>query len=380
MNKKSVNVQVTTVGFFVLSALVITILLLLALGGGKWNATTVEYKLYFDTSVKGLAPGSAVMFRGVNIGQVTSISLETDNPLVQNVAKDADKPFPIEVVVEIVPSRLGFKENWFVALLRLNEGSINSTRRLMHELVVENNLRAQLQTFSFLTGQLYVALNLESREVSEEERKQVERWIDYDIIPTQISMLERLSRRLGKQDFSEHIESVHRLLAQIGYFVESGKSAKLLGDISAIAGNLNTLTEQMKQDVPALIGEGRATLAKVEAQITRLSAASETAVAEMTRSAAEARRVLSGVVEVLEENRPGINRLMTGLGEATEAARKSLAQSEELLKSLNGIAAPESELRTKVDATLTECQEAALRLRIFLDLISRNPQVMLLGE
>ena len=51
MSKKSVKVQVTAVGFFVIGALAITIFLLIALGGGKWNMTTVEYKLYFDTSV-----------------------------------------------------------------------------------------------------------------------------------------------------------------------------------------------------------------------------------------------------------------------------------------------------------------------------------------
>jgi hypothetical protein len=72
--------------------------------------------------------------------------------------------------------------------------------------------------------------------------------------------------------------------------------------------------------------------------------------------------------------------IVSGLNAATSSAQKSLAQSEQLLKTLNEMTAPDSEMRSRLESTLEECQESAVRLRIFLDLISRNPQMLLLGE
>jgi ABC-type transporter Mla subunit MlaD len=193
-------------------------------------------------------------------------------------------------------------------------------------------------------------------------------------------MLERLSRQLGKKDFSEHVESIHRLLAQLGYFVESGGSSKLLKDISDIAGNLNSLTASLEQEVPALVREGRDTLKLVEAQVVKLSEAAEVAVRDMRDTAESSRKLMAGVMAVLEENRPDMRSIVSGLNAATSSAQKSLAQSEQLLKTLNEMTAPDSEMRSRLESTLEECQESAVRLRIFLDLISRNPQMLLLGE
>lgn len=105
-----------------------------------------EYLLVFKDSVRGLTVGAPVEFRGIVIGEVTSVSLEFD-PL--------EKAFVSPVDVRIYPERL--RE-------RLRKGSpdpkklVADTRARIGGMV-ENGLRAQLRSGNLLTGQLYVAVD-----------------------------------------------------------------------------------------------------------------------------------------------------------------------------------------------------------------------------
>jgi len=101
---------------------------------------TVKAVMYFNESVRGLNIGAPVMLRGIPIGKVTDITLEIDNKTVDIV---------IPVVVEIEPDRIK----------KINTPD-NSTTKERIERLVAKGLRAQLQTGSLLTGQLFVALDL----------------------------------------------------------------------------------------------------------------------------------------------------------------------------------------------------------------------------
>lgn len=97
--------------------------------------------LNFDQSVRGLSPGAPVDFRGVIVGQVRSIGIEF---------QPDKKSFRMPVVVELYPSRMGFRER----------DVQDPTRR--YEIIaslLKRGMRAQLRTGNLLTGQLYVALD-----------------------------------------------------------------------------------------------------------------------------------------------------------------------------------------------------------------------------
>ena len=97
--------------------------------------------LNFDQSVRGLSPGAPVDFRGVVVGQVRSIGIDY---------LPAQKAFRMPVVVELYPSRLGFREKDLADRRRARE----IARSLM-----ARGLRAQLRNGNLLTGQLYIALD-----------------------------------------------------------------------------------------------------------------------------------------------------------------------------------------------------------------------------
>ncbi|HME73534.1 MAG TPA: MlaD family protein [Myxococcota bacterium] len=103
-------------------------------------AKRVPYLLYFrGQSVRGLAVGAPVEFRGIQIGEVTDIRLEFD---------PAADQFRIPVVIEIERER-------FTSL----QASEKKREEVLDRLVA-SGMRAQLKTGSFLTGQLIVALDI----------------------------------------------------------------------------------------------------------------------------------------------------------------------------------------------------------------------------
>ena len=101
------------------------------------------YVLGFDESLRGLAPGAVVDFRGVEIGEVVRVNVEYD---------PKTHKFVFPVLINVYPER--FRS-------RYTEGTARPERK-SHELIasmIEEGLRAQLRTSSLLTGRLYIAID-----------------------------------------------------------------------------------------------------------------------------------------------------------------------------------------------------------------------------
>ena len=103
----------------------------------------VRVRMVFEQSARGLAPGAAVDLLGVDIGIVRSVTLQYDG---------LKKRFPVEVVADVYPLRLGTVRT---ALLR-DAGGADT---VVLQQLAANGLRAQLRTGNLLTGQLYVGLD-----------------------------------------------------------------------------------------------------------------------------------------------------------------------------------------------------------------------------
>ncbi|MEO5844297.1 MAG: MlaD family protein [Caldimonas sp.] len=108
------------------------------------DGVAVPIRMIFDQSIRGLAPGAAIDLLGVEIGRVRHLALQYDA---------RKKRFPVEVLAEIYPLRLGPVRE---ALLRDAGGGGDA---VVLQQLVASGLRAQLRTGNLLTGQLYVALD-----------------------------------------------------------------------------------------------------------------------------------------------------------------------------------------------------------------------------
>ncbi len=108
------------------------------------DGDSVTVRMVFDQTARGLSPGAGVDLLGVDIGKVRTVSLQYDGQR---------KRFPVEVVADIYPMRLGAVR---AALIR-DAGGGGDT--VVLQKLVANGLRAQLRTGNLLTGQLFVALD-----------------------------------------------------------------------------------------------------------------------------------------------------------------------------------------------------------------------------
>jgi len=106
------------------------------------DGESMSVVLHFSQSVRGLAVGAPVDFRGIALGQVHTIGLTID-------PKSGD--FKPTVTVDLFPDRL--------VEAGLPQAGSQEDRRLRVAALVERGLRGQLRSGSLLTGQLYVALD-----------------------------------------------------------------------------------------------------------------------------------------------------------------------------------------------------------------------------
>lgn len=106
----------------------------------------LEVRLVFKQSVRGLAAGAPVEFRGIQVGQVVEVGAEVD-------AKTLEISVPVTIHLE--GTRFG------VHLTELAPGAdAGAVRRRLWDALVARGLRAQLRSGSLLTGALYVALDV----------------------------------------------------------------------------------------------------------------------------------------------------------------------------------------------------------------------------
>lgn len=119
-------------GVFVLTAIGVLIAVILIFGGGKIFQKSFMVETYIKQSVTGLDAGAAVRFRGVKIGQVTSIGLSGD-------IYEKDLPFHD-------------RRQYVVVRMQIFGDKVNSDQ--ISEFV-KNNLRARVKSMG-ITGVNYI--------------------------------------------------------------------------------------------------------------------------------------------------------------------------------------------------------------------------------
>ncbi|HEX4510817.1 MAG TPA: MlaD family protein, partial [Burkholderiaceae bacterium] len=105
-----------------------------------------DYRLLFASSVRGLAVGAEVDYRGLPIGEVTRIGVQG------HAGPDNPEPL-IAVDVRVYPRRLPSADKV------LQDDTTQADQRRRIDPMVARGLRAQLRTGNLLTQQLYVALD-----------------------------------------------------------------------------------------------------------------------------------------------------------------------------------------------------------------------------
>lgn len=132
------------IGGFTLTACALLLAGIFVLGGARYFHDTAHVIVYFEGSVAGLRVGAPVKFRGIEIGTVKEMRIS-----MSGAVRD---PTRIRIPV----------------LLEIDEDSLRAQGipktdlddRAQLDILVAQGLRAELATESFVTGVLYVALDI----------------------------------------------------------------------------------------------------------------------------------------------------------------------------------------------------------------------------
>lgn len=326
----------TLIGAFVVGAVALIAVAVALLGGSQYFAKRLEYVAYFDESTKGLRVGSNVILNGVRVGYVSDIILLVDQSSYQTLT---------QVTLEILPEDL--------VMTDFGEVIHTASRRapIGHDdMVKDAGLRAQLETESFVTGQLVVKLDMRP------ETQAIYRGVHppHPEIPTIPS-------------------NVQAVLAKIrAWFEKVGKEIDLEGIADRVTNILKGLDELANSE------DLRDTLAGVNELVNdestqELAASLDATLKQLRATSAEATTMLRNTDGHIGDLAADLRPLLADFSRTMESAEQTLEAATEQLRG-------ESVQMYQLQATLEEVESAARALREFFDYLERNPEALLSGK
>ncbi|MDN0082612.1 MlaD family protein [Crenobacter sp. SG2305] len=182
------------------------------------------YIVDFTESVRGLAVGAPVDFRGIVVGEVTGIYTHFD---------PATRQFSIPVEINLYPER-------FTSRYKAGEkgGRLSDNPKQLADFLVERGLRVQLRTGSLLSGQLYLALDFFP---GAQKAK-----VDWDTTPPELPSVP------GKlQSLQDSVTSLVAKLNTIPFEGIGKDTRKTLQSANVLLTNLDTLIPQANDTLAA---------------------------------------------------------------------------------------------------------------------------------
>ena len=317
------------IGGFVIGAIILAVVALLAFAGGRLFADTDTLVTYFEGSLRGLRVGANVTFRGVKIGEVTDVSVTTD-------ARTLD--FSIPVIITI-------NNDKFVVV---GGDDVENEDDLQD--LIENGLRAQLNVQSMVTGLLEIELDFHPGSEAVYRNKLL---TDYRELPTVPSTTQQLMARLRKlaEDFQQ--VDFQKLMANIADSAEGidqlVSSPELQQSIAGFERLLNS------DDTQALASSLRKTLSNIDATM------------------ASARELLDDTDQGLE---PVVSELLAALEEVGNAATSAQQTLNSIREDLTG----QSNTYFRIANALQEVENAARSFRILTEFLERHPEALIRGK
>jgi paraquat-inducible protein B len=326
MNKR---ISPTLIGAFVVGALALVVIAVIAFGSGQLFRQTKQFVLYFPGEVNGLRVAAPVKFRGVEIGSVKDILLQLEPDMkVQRI------PVIIEVDLKKITSRGGSG-----AALQDPKAS---------KALIDQGLRGQLRTESLVTGVLYVGLDYFPEIPAKYIQPPGSKYEEIPTVPTALEQAQdaatRIIAKLEEIDFKGLMNSTTAALEGINQLVNS----------PALKASLRGLEQSMPKLQEVLTGVRQMTNS-IDTQVGALSA-------NFQQTSDAAREAMLGATTALQQ---------------TTAAMK---EAEGALTNIRGISDPESPTFYEISKSLREVSAAARSLRLLSNYIERNPRALIFGK
>jgi len=388
----------SVIGAFVIGAIALAVIAVIIFGSGKFFKRQLEFITFFQGSIKGLNIGSPVIFRGVRIGEVKNIHIQ---------ARPSDLTFQIPILMEIDPS----------VIESVDPGAkIGAKPYEQIQALIDKGLRAQLQSQSFVTGQLAVALDF----YPDKPPVFVARDKKYHEIPSVPTPIEELQKTIQDLNLKEFAEKVKSTLDGIEKAINSPEIPKTLKSVSVAADEvkvlmkntndtvmgIQTLVKNLDRQVAPLTTNANETIKDVQKlvqsldrQMTTLLPSIEgtmkdaqklvqhvdTRIDPMAANAEEAMKGINTLVnndvkKLVGNLDQGVAKVMPELAKSLETLRATLQEAQGALRAVGGSAGAQSPLMYQLTQTLEELANAAQSLRSMADYLEQHPEALIRGK
>lgn len=192
---------------------------------------SLEYVLLVEDTVRGLAEGAPVEFRGLRVGTVRAVPWRFTSP-----ERRRGDDFAIPVLISLEPQRLGGQDK-----VDIDEWQ----QRIQN--VIDNGLMASLKSGNLLTGALYVELNLQTDKTIKLASQTFE---GRQVIPTTASGLAQIESKVSTLLDKLNALQIEPVLSGMDNTLD--QSETLIRDIRLLTDSLNQLVNNSElQSVPA---------------------------------------------------------------------------------------------------------------------------------
>jgi paraquat-inducible protein B len=358
------KINPTTIGAFVVGAVVLAVAGTLLFGGGKFFQEKLPYVLFFDSTVEGLNVGAPVIFRGVQVGQVTEVAAIA-NPQTFNIV--------IRVKIELVRGVLKVGES---------SGRFQDPHQA-YEALVQKGIRASLRMQSFVTGLLFVALDFHP----DTPVKLTGLDPTYPEIPTIPSDMDQLKSSiqqamadLRKLPLEAILTEVLTVLKRADTLLDAPELTQALVALRDVMTDARQLMANANNQVGSL-GPKLAGTAEVASK-TLLDAQKliRDVDGQVAPLAGSAKETLASAKEALTAARSALGQVQKSLVTLTEAATPVLKQADKTFTGTAALTGADSAVLNDLSHTLKALDEAARAIRTLANMVERNPETLIRGK
>ncbi len=319
------------IGFFVLGSIVLAVVSIAFFGSMKFFSESEDFIVYFDEAVSGLDVGAPVKFRGVPIGSVKEVYIRF------NQGDESDHiPVIIELDITLLNSSLGVDVD-----IRDEEVFFQ---------VINQGYRAQLVMESFITGLLYIEIDIDldaGRPVMVQE----------EAIYKEFPSKQSLTAALGS--------TAQEVFAMLGALDVQTINNELVGVLSKANKALGAIEFSRINDSVIRAADSATELVSSEKIKTTLDNLNK-ALKEYEKLASDLRGKIDPVLAEADKTNIEIQTTLQKVRDVSTQIERTLS--------------PESSIRYELENTLSELAELSESLRLFVEYLERNPRAFLTGK
>lgn len=338
----------TLIGGFVVGAAVLGVAGVAYFGSGDYLAERFKFVAFFDGSLKGLDIGAPVNLRGVRVGTVSRVMVLYDRD---------DQSVRLPVYFELEQNRVD-------AVRERARDPYQSIQAL-----IDDGLRAQLVTQSFVTGKLAVELDFYRNRPVE----LVGAIPDYFEFPTIPSTVEEIGKAFEDFDLQGLLSNIESAVEGIEQLAQSSKVREAIASLNETIKNFGKLARDINAKVDSIadgIDETADATRRALDQVNRSIASVEGAVTP----------AIKDVQKLIQRVDGKVNPIVTSFVQTGETAQAAMEQARATLAVARNAIAEDSELYYKVGNTLDELAGAARAIRGLADYLEQHPEALLKGK